>query len=225
MNVGCAIVCAALWLVAGRAHAAAPEFSDDGDTQRALRVNGGDLVFLAAPPAKAVHHHHNDIVIDAESLRTGWIVMRQCHENLDVFDRVEIVFDAQRVADITVDSTHNIAGANVVGASVQLDDVRAGARLCLSLRSRALWPQGDGFELRNGPFMRKFLDGYYPMRVTMAVHFPATLLRYTGVEPAPAPGFDMRPSDGLVALDAWFEGRLTTHLRFEKTTERSAPKR
>lgn len=196
-----------------------PEFPADDDTQRALRVNEGDLVFLGNPPAKAVHHHHNYIVIDHDSLRSGWVWIRQCHENLDVFERVEIVFDATRVMDLVVLSSAEIARAEVVGASVQLEDVRAGARLCLALRSRALWPEGDRLELRNGPFMRKFLDGYYPMHVTMDVRFPAELLRFTGVNPKPQTGLVVHDESGVVRLDAWFEGRLTTRVQFQAVTE------
>jgi hypothetical protein len=46
--------------------------------------------------------------------------------------------------------------------------VEPGARLCLSAQTRALRNTGNGyFNLVNGPYMRKFLDGYYPMRVTL----------------------------------------------------------
>jgi len=196
-----------------------PAFPVEDDAQRALRVNDGDLVFLGNPPAKAVHHHHNNIVIDRESLSSGWVAIHQCHDNLDVFDRVEIVFDATRVAELTVLNFAGIARAEVVGASVQLEGVRAGARLCIALRSRALWPEGDRFELRNGPYMRKFLDGYYPMHVTMDVRFPPDLLRYTGVDPKPQTGFDVRNESGAVMLDAWFEGRLTTRVQFQAMPE------
>lgn len=212
-----------LWICA--AHAASSDFPDfpDDDTQRALRVNDGDLAFLAQPPAKLVHHHHNHIVIDRDSLHSGWIALRQCHENLDVFERVEIVFDAERVTDLAVASSAEIGRAAVVGSNVQLEDVRAGARLCITLRSRALRRHEDGFELRNGPYMRKFLDGYYPMHVTMEVRFPPDQLRYVSVDPVPQAGFESRVVEGGVLFNAWFEGRLTTRVKFQPISGPAVP--
>jgi hypothetical protein len=211
-------------LVLASANAPADEFPDD-EVQRALRVNEGNLVFLAQPPAKPVHHHRNRIAIDENSLDSGWVTLDQCHENLDVFERVEIVFDETRVSDLRVVSASEIGIARAEGASVQLQDVRAGARLCIALRSRALWREGREYELRNGPYMRKFLDGYYPMHVTMEVRYPAQRMRYRDVVPVPQPGFSASDAGGVLAIDAWFEGRLTTRVRFSVPEGAVAPER
>lgn len=199
-------------LLASRAYAG--EFPVDDDIQRALRVNDGELKLLAALPAKPVHHHHNAIIIDAESLDTGQVTLRQCHYHMDVFARVEVVFDAARVSDLRVLESDRIGRAWVEGASVQLEDVQADARLCIELRSRALWPVDGGYELRNGPYMRKFLDGYYPMRVTMDVSYPATTLRFVDTVPAVQTGFTVRSADDQIHINAQFEGRLVTVVRF-----------
>jgi hypothetical protein len=134
---------------------------------------------------------------------------------MDPFDRVEVVFDVERVRGLRVVAAHNIARAWVEGASVQLAEVDAGARLCLELESRALTREADGsYALRNGPYMRKFLDGYYPMQVTMEVRYPQDRLRFADIQPQPQRGFRVDATGADVAIEAWFEGRLRTRLRF-----------
>jgi hypothetical protein len=95
-----------------------------------------------------------------------------------------------------------------------LEEVGERARLCLALDSRALAREGDAFVLRNGPYMRKFLDGYYPMRVSMDVVYPQESLRFADIQPTPTQGMRVDAETGRVSVDAWFEGRLTTQLRF-----------
>lgn len=189
-------------------------FGDDPE-ERARAVSEGDLEFLPVPPAEPVHHHTNRIRITAQSLADGWVGLEQCHRHLDPVPAAEVMFDASRLRDLEVTRYANIGRARVEGASVQLEDVGRGALLCLRAQSRALHRRGPGaYVLRNGPYMRRFLDGYFPMRVTMIVGFPAHLLRFTGSAPAPANGFRVEGGDGTVRVDTWFQGRLTTELYF-----------
>lgn len=186
-----------------------------GDAEeRALAVNEGELVFLTNPPVKAAHHHTNFLDISESSLHDGWIRLKQCHANLDPVPEAQIVFASQRLRHLRVSSQHAIGEAFVQGSSVQLRDVQPGASLCLNAETRALHRLGDGFfELRNGPYMRRFLDGYYPMRVTLDVRYPATL-ELVDHTPHAQPGFrpDIEPQ--RVLFDTWFEGRLQTRFRF-----------
>jgi hypothetical protein len=178
-------------------------------------VNEGALEFLAEPPGKRVHHHHNDIRIGPESLVDGWVRLDQCHENLDAVPRAEVIYRPEHIRAVTVASATAIDRAWVEGPSVQLEGVRSGARLCVSAESRVLQREDDGsFTVRNGPFMRRFLDGYYPMRVTLAVHYPCERLQFAGATPVPQPGFSVRDADCRVDVEAWFEGRLNVALRF-----------
>jgi hypothetical protein len=102
----------------------------------------------------------------------------------------------------------------VEGASVQLRDISRGATLCLQAETRALHPLGDGFyELRNGPYMRRFLDGYYPLRVSLDIQHPASI-EVVDYQPDSQPGFRPEVSSGRVRFDTWFEGRLQTVIRF-----------
>lgn len=192
---------------------------DDELEASTLGVNEGKLSFLAEPPAKAVHHHHNDIVIGPESLREGWVRLEQCHEHLDAVPRAEVVYPPGRIRGVSVASSRGIDRAWVEGPSLQLEGVQRGAELCVKAESRAFSAEQDGaYTLHNGPYMRRFLDGYYPMRVTMTVRYPCDRLRFAGSKPEPQPGFTVRDRDCRVDVEAWFEGRLQTELRFLPTT-------
>jgi hypothetical protein len=73
---------------------------------------------------------------------------------------------------------------------------------------------GDGlYVLENGPFMRRYLDGYFPMRVTVAVNWGDLGLSLADSEPQAQPGFEVTESPHGVTIEATFEGRLMTELR------------
>lgn len=193
-------------------------FFDDADMQ-ASQVNEGELVFLAAPPDKQIHHHSNRLIIDDQSLRDGWVKVEQCHENLDAVSRVEVVFSKDRIRALALKNFSNIGKAWVEKSSVQLQNVGQDARLCITAESRALKVNKDGsFTLTNGPFMRRFLDGYYPMRVSMDVDLQTTGLHFAGINPHTQQGFRVWTRDRSVHFDAWFEGRLKTEIRFVTAT-------
>lgn len=210
-------------LLAAAAHApAAPTAPDpeawlaaeDDPVERALAVSEGDLAFLAETPDRPVHHHFNRLEIDAGALRDGWVTMHQCHDGLDAVRRAEILFRPGKVRDLQVTEARNLGRAWIEGASVQLEDVRPGARLCLRGRTRALHALGDGlFELRNGPFMRRFLDGYYPLRLSLEIRYPPELQLIDHI-PESQPGFRPRLEPQRVSVETWFEGRLNTYFRF-----------
>jgi hypothetical protein len=188
-------------------------FDDDAE-KRALAVNEGELVFLTNPPEKATHHHANLLEISETSLRDGWVKLEQCHANLDAVPEAQIVFAPKRLRHLQVSSLHAIGEAFVEGASVQLRDVQRGASLCLQAETQALHLLGDGFyELRNGPYMRRFLDGYYPIRVSLDIRYPASLALIDHT-PDAQPGFRPDREPQRVLFDTWFEGRLQTRFRF-----------
>lgn len=195
-----------------------PALAQDDDFPEDLdldKVNEGQLEFLGSLPDKPVHHHHNAMVIRDDSVETGWVELYQCHENLDRVPRAQILFRPGRTQDLTVVSSSHIGRVWVEEHSVQLEDVGPDANLCISARTRALGDNGDGtFSLRNGPFMRRFLDGYYPMHVTMEVHVESQRLRFVRIVPSQQEGFDVSASPREVRYDARFSGRLNTELEF-----------
>ncbi|WP_156427850.1 hypothetical protein [Thiohalocapsa sp. ML1] len=178
-------------------------------------VNEGDLHFLPAERAVGEHNHLNRIRITRDSLDGGWVTLEQCHENIDAVPAAQILFRAGGIRDLTIASSRNIGRAWVEGHSVQLENVGAEAVLCIQAESQALSDLGDGhYRLRNGPYMRRFLDGYYPMRVTLDIEYPAELIEVVGQSPASQPGFSVRNGGSDLSVDATFEGRLITCFDF-----------
>ena len=180
-------------------------------------VNEGILNFLHDQPATSVHHHQNRIRIDDESLRSGWVSLSQCHDHLDAVPRTQIVFREGFIRDLRVDAATRIEHAWIDGASVQLVNVEPGARLCLSAQTRALSHTGNGyFNLSNGPYMRKFLDGYYPMRVTLEIVYPSKSLMLIDITPHAQPGLQIAEHPGYIRMEALFEGELQLLIQFEQ---------
>lgn len=182
-------------------------------------VNEGQLVFLGSAPAKPVHYHANFLEIRPSSLRDGWVRLTQCHTNIDRVGRAQILFRKGRTRGLAITAADNIDQAWVEGDSVQLRNIHARARLCVAAWTRALTAHGDGsYSLISGPFMRKFLDGYYPMHVSTDVRYSGTGLNLVSVSPTAQTGFRVWEKPAEVRYDAWFEGRLKTELRFTART-------
>lgn len=193
-------------------------FESDDILPRAIStddVNKGELQFLKALPARIVHHHENKLMIDAESVRSGWVKLRQCHENLDRVPQAQILYSKDRIRELQVVSSKNIDESWIENNSVQLRNIHDKARLCVIARTRALKKNEDGtYVLRNGPFMRRFLDGYYPLRVSMEIDFSQSDLKLIAMRPMAQEGFQVKENEGSISFDAWFEGKLSTEFRF-----------
>lgn len=190
-------------------------FDDDSlwETPKA-DSNRGTLHFLGDAPDGRVHHHENQITVAASSLDDGWVNLRQCHRDIDRVGRAQILYNATKTREIEIESQSNIEETWVEGASVQLRRIQPDAELCIRARSQMLKILDDGsYALENGPFMRRYLDGYFPMRVTVAVNWGDLGLTLARSEPASQPGFLITESEHGVIIDATFEGRLTTVLR------------
>ncbi|MFV1982787.1 MAG: hypothetical protein ACC657_04540 [Thiohalomonadales bacterium] len=189
--------------------------SDTLDPPNYTYVNEGELVFLKIKPQKSIHHHSSLMIIEEESLNDGWVKMRQCHKNMDVFSKVQIVFKSDRVKDIKVSSIKNIEKAWVEGSSVQMENVQKDASICLVGYTKALTMNDDGtYTLHNGPFMRRFLDGYYPMHVSLDVQYQGTGLKMDEISPVIQDGFSLDSKSEHLDVDAWFEGKLRTKIKF-----------
>lgn len=193
--------------------------SDTLDPPNYTYVNEGELVFLKFKPEKTIHHHSSLMIIEEKSLNDGWVKMRQCHKNMDIFSEVQIVFKAGRVKNVKVISAVNIDRAWVEDSTVQLVNVKKDARICIEGYSKALTMNDDGsYTLHNGPFMRRFLDGYYPMHVSLDVKYQGTGLKMDDISPAIQDGFTLNSDKEQLDVDAWFEGKLRTKIRFSIET-------
>jgi hypothetical protein len=183
--------------------------------ERTAAVSDGELEFLPPEAANGAHAHLNRVRITEKSLADGWIGLEQCHENIDAVPAAQILFRAGGIRNLEIASSVNIGRAWVEGHSVQLEDVDRDATLCVRGESKALYQIGSGqYRLRNGPYMRRFLDGYYPMRVVLSIDYPAELIRLVGQSPTSQSGFDVATSDRSLEVVATFEGRLITCFDF-----------
>lgn len=193
-------------------------FEDDSE-QRALAVSEGELAFLPSHPTRAdgrpLPHSYNHLTINADSIVSGWVALTQCHQGLDAVAEAQVVYRYREMRGLRVSSAANIGRAWVEGASVQLQDVQRDARLCIDAEVRVFYRHPDGgYSLVNGPYHRKFLDGYYPYHVTLEVQYPADRLAFRATRPPAQPGLVVTAAPGTVTLDAWFEGELNTEIRF-----------
>lgn len=191
-------------------------WADDEEAWRAriAEVNEGDLDFLASLPDGPVHHHQGRVVITERSLIDGWVVLEQCHVNLDQVPAAQIVFNPERSRALAVTSVRNIEQAYAEDNTIQLQGIGAHSRVCVRAESLALQrPDADVFELVNGPFMRRFLDGYYPLRLSLRIDHPHSIA-LADFSPVAQPGFSVTRAPGRIAVEALFEGQLHTRFRF-----------
>jgi hypothetical protein len=201
-------------ILASAVAVAGPDWEDD-PYEKALAVNEGALNFLARPPDEAAHHHVNRLSITAESLVSGWVSMDQCHYHIDPVPRAEIVYAAGRIRGLRVVASSGIGDARVQAHSVQLANIDTNAELCVRAETLGLEAEDGRYVLRNGPFMRRFLDGFYPMRVTLDVTYPVEL-QLVDQFPSARPGVEVRHERNRVIVDAWFEGILETRFFFQR---------
>ena len=179
-------------------------------------VNDETLVFLMEPPGKLVHHHQHWITANRTSLDDGWVTVSQCHHRLDPVALSQITFRKGRVRELEVLSSDRLGSVRVEEDSIQLEDVEKGASLCLKgeLRLVTILDNG-GYLLRSGPFMRRFLDGYYPLRVSLQLEYRDLELKLVAYTPSDQSGFQTNRMPGQFGFDAWFEGRLDLNLIFK----------
>ncbi len=185
-------------------------------------INEGELRFLERPPDKPPHLHSTHVFISEASFKTGWVTAKQCHFNLDRVSALQVVFNQRRVRRIEVLQADNIGRAWVEGASVQVTNVGKDAVLCILSENFAIKHNAveRTYEWRGGPYMRRFLDGYFPMQVKLAIDYPQDRVRLESIEPGTL-RFKTVAQPGLIRLDALFEGRLDITIRFADT---DAPK-
>jgi len=200
---------------------AAPESPEDIEAwlefqdEPAHEVNEGALTFLTSPPDLRTLQTRNWLTIDTDSLKNGWVKLRQCQGNLDPVPDIEIVYRYHGIRNLRVLSTGGMDSAVVQNSSVQMKNVQHNAEVCIAAEVQVLKKTGTGrYQLTSGPFHRRFLDGYYPVQLDYQLRYPAELLQLENVKPAAEPGLTINRKPGELEIDALFEGRLTIKLRF-----------
>lgn len=190
-------------------------FNRDDETSSA-EVNEGTLQFIP-PPEKAVLHSVNTLTIDENSIDNGWVDLAQCYRHLDAVAVAEVVYRYRQMRGLRITSTHNIGSAQRQGQSVQLKDVLRGAELCIRAEVRIFYQNPDRtYSLVNGPFHRRFLDGYYPYHVTLTIHYPGQRLIVERTNPAAQTAFEVTQLANSLTIDSHFEGVLNTEIIFRE---------
>jgi hypothetical protein len=193
----------------------------DMQQQKALAVNEGDLEFLTEIPADKPPVLQNNLTITRQSLKDGWVDMVQCHKRIDSVARAQVLYHPTRTRNIKILSVENVDRAWVKKNSVQLENIHKGATLCVQAQVKALYSNFNGsFSMRNGPFLRKFLDGYYPMEVTMNVTFPEHSLSFEAITPQEQQGFKVNFGGNNMKVDALFVGELEIEVYFTDLASR-----
>jgi hypothetical protein len=141
----------------------------------------------------------------------------QCHEHLDQVALAQVLYHKHRTRHLKVLSKRGIGHAWVEKNSVQLENIGRDASLCVQAEVHALYPNFNGsYSMHNGPFLRKFLDGYYPMRVTMDVRLPGDKLSFEAIQPQEQAGFRVTHSRNRMKVDALFVGELNIEVFFDE---------
>ena len=186
----------------------------DDDTSTLL-VNEGTLNFLRDTQGRRVLQTRNWLTITPESLRTGWVGLHQCQGNLDPVPAIEVVYRYHRMRNLRLISTRGIERVRVEQNTVQMEQVQEGGEICIEAEVQVLRPDGESaYTLQSGPFHRRFLDGYYPVRLDYRIHWPADRLQLESVHPEIQQGFSVREQAGKLTIDTLFEGMLTIEVRF-----------
>lgn len=183
------------------------------------KSDDGKLVFLTRPPVKRTTWSRNTLTLSPHSLETGWVKIEQCYEQLDPIGEVEVVYRYKEMRGLKLTNHSRIGKAWVEGQSIQLEDVKKGATLCMQAEARILNKQpAGGYVLHNGPFQRRFLDSYFPMHVSLRIRYPREMLSLANVTPAATAGFTVEKQQGLLNIDTWFEGKLVIKIEFKQST-------
>ena len=202
------MVCAAALLAVNPL--AALEFSDI--------ANEGEIKYLKTRPDPGAYSYESRVMISPQSLDSGVVTIATCHRQLDPIRKVVIVFNENRIKNITVKSLEKMKSAEVKENRVTLTDVERGASICIDLESRALDKVSSGqYTLNAGPLMRRYFDGYLPMSAALRVDWPKNMLTLEKTFPVAQDGVQIKQGIDGVQLDMIFAGKMTAQIHLKKS--------
>ena len=191
--------------------------SDEVPVDPLKLINEGNLVFLKQEPERKAHQAKHILTILPDSLHNGWVMLEQCHENLDVMPSAQVVFIGKRVRNLEIISSNHISKAWIRDDTIQLKNIARHARLCLRVETKALYKHANGqYSLRIGPYQRKFLDGYFPMNLQLTINYPEDILTFKHLTPKTQDGFSIEENIDSLKISALFEGRLNLDILFNE---------
>ena len=181
-----------------------------------LDINEGELEFITRPLKEVPHHHSTHISITTESMKSGWIGNKQCHYNLQTVPAMEVVFRKGYVRNLEINRSENIGRVWIEDATVQLKEIKKNAVVCITGETLSLKKNGSSgnYIWSGGPYMKKYLDGYFPMKVSIAIDYPSEKLVLEKLYPH-AVELKAVKLPGYIRLSLMFEGilELETHFR------------
>lgn len=191
---------------------------EDDSTLQAMTTNSGQLNWLTQAQTAGQYGLENDLTLPVSALTDGWILFTQCHNNLDPIHKIEVQYNAQNTRNLTLASSQNIEAVQIdnQGRSAILFGVQKRGRVCISGESKSLEKVGDGYLVKRGPYMRKFLDGYYPMSLKETINWSQTDLKLnkSNMQSKIGRSYDYSDKSKTLSAEYWFEGRLSTRYLF-----------
>ena len=177
----------------------------------------GELVFLEKHPEPNSYHYESRVFLTESSLQDGIVSLSTCHYQLDPIRKVVIAFNPGRLQSLAVESHSGIESIAQDEHSVTLSNVKRGAQICITLRSKALDSTAEKgvFKLQAGPLMRRYFDGYLPMSARLKVNWPAGLLQMKASDPIAQPGVAVHADPEGAEMRITFAGKFTGHFALQ----------
>lgn len=177
--------------------------------------NEAKLKFIKPPLNSQPLHSTNKLIISHKSINDGWVDLHQCYRHLDKLPEVDITYYYRSIKNLTLISKKNIDSAIIKDQSITLKNIKDNAEICVSAEVRIFYQNPDqSFSLANGPYHRRFLDGFYPFHVSLNIQYPDQLLSFQKTYPKPTQNFSVTNINNKLLIETYFEGILNIEVRF-----------
>lgn len=212
-------------------------FLEDDSFFQTMQVQDSPIKWVNPQKTENQYALTNEITITNNSFKTGFVNFSQCHTHLDAIRAIDIVYNPETTQQLKVLSSQKIQKVIAHAASIELKNVEKGAEVCVAgkVKTFRFDQQNQAWVLLRGPYMRKFLDGYYPMHVQETIQWPQAPIKWKKTEvfdksqnqfvkifsdrlltknPAETPHPQMQKSPQKIQGDYWFEGKLKINYLF-----------
>ena len=192
---------------------------EDDSELDAITINGGQLNWLTEDKTIGQYGLENSLTLSRSALKDGWVEFTQCHNNLDEIRKIEVQYNPENTRSLTLNSSEKIASVKIdnQNSSALLLGVDKLARVCISGESKSLEKTKEGYVLKRGPYMRKFLDGYYPMALKETLNWSKTslTLQTNTMQSQLGQSYQYAIQAKTLTAEYWFEGRLSPRYQFK----------
>lgn len=186
------------------------------DNENISEISEAQLRFLDPSSNINTLHSTNTLIISQKSIDDGWVDLHQCYRNLDLLPEVDITYFYRSIRNLKIISTNNIDSAKVINQNITLKNIKKNPEICVSAEVRVFYQNPDlTFSLINGPYHRRFLDGYYPYHITLNIKFPGHILQLQETIPEQTKNFLVSVKRNSLLVDTTFEGILNIETKFK----------